>query len=126
MNEIKALADDLYREQVLRARRMTVESKFCAGQELFEYACSLNEAGIRLQFPDLDDQGVRPLLEREAEVVDVSRQEVRAVVRGRPCDHCGVSEQCFRIEIRSTGYTGEVPGDCRSSATRSSTATTSH
>ena len=68
MNEIKALADDLYREQVLRARRMTFESKFCAGQELFEYACSLNEAGIRSQFPDLDDQGVRQELLRRLRI----------------------------------------------------------
>lgn len=64
-NDIKMLADDIYRERVLRSRRMTFEDKFRAGQELFEFACSLSKAGIRGQFPELDDAGVhRELLRR--------------------------------------------------------------
>ena len=65
MDDIKTLADDIYRERILRSRRMKFEDKFRAGQELFEFACSLSKAGIRGQFPELDEAGVhRELLRR--------------------------------------------------------------
>jgi hypothetical protein len=46
-----ALADELYRERVLRARQMPSEEKALAGQRLFEAACEITLAGIRNQFP---------------------------------------------------------------------------
>lgn len=65
MDDIKALADDIYRERVLRSRRMKFEDKFRAGQELFEFACRISKDGIRWQFPKLDEAGVhRELLRR--------------------------------------------------------------
>jgi hypothetical protein len=46
-----ALAEELYRERVLRARRTPPEEKLLAGQRLFEWACEITLAGIRNDFP---------------------------------------------------------------------------
>jgi len=46
-----ALADEIYRERVTRARRTSPEEKFLAGEDLFEYACSITLAGIQNQNP---------------------------------------------------------------------------
>jgi hypothetical protein len=63
-----ALADELYRERVLRARRTPPEEKFLAGEELFEYACSITLAGIRNQNPGFTDAECRLELERRLEL----------------------------------------------------------
>ena len=57
-----ALADELYRERVLRARTTPPEQKFLAGEELFEWACSITLAGIRDQFPEADEKRRREIL----------------------------------------------------------------
>ena len=54
--------DELYRERVLRARRMPLEEKLLAGPRLFEYACEITRAGIRQQFPEADEQRVQEIL----------------------------------------------------------------
>jgi hypothetical protein len=59
-----ALADELYRERVLRARMTPPEQKFLAGEELFEWACSITLAGIRDQFPDADEAERLRILEQ--------------------------------------------------------------
>ena len=46
------------------ARRQTFAQKFWAGAELFEYACAITEAGIRMQHPDFSDEQVRAELRR--------------------------------------------------------------
>jgi hypothetical protein len=66
--EIQQLAEALYRERVLEARVMTPEEKFLAGEELFEYACSITLAGIRNQFPSADDEECRKILEQRLEL----------------------------------------------------------
>lgn len=62
-----ALADDIYRERVLRARRTPLEEKFLAGEELFEYACSITMAGIRNQNPSFSEADCRRELNRRLE-----------------------------------------------------------
>jgi hypothetical protein len=52
--QIRMLAEGLYRERVAEARNMPPEEKLLAGEELFDYACSITLAGIREQFPALD------------------------------------------------------------------------
>ena len=59
-----ALADELYRERVMRARRTAPEEKFLAGEELFEYACSITLAGIQNQYPDFTEEDCRRELKR--------------------------------------------------------------
>ena len=50
--------NDLYREEVERARRMSAEEKFLAGEELFEFASGITKAGIRDQHPAATDEEV--------------------------------------------------------------------
>jgi len=62
-SEIRRLADELYRERVLEARKMAPEEKLLAGEELFDYACAITLAGIHNQFPDASDAECRRILE---------------------------------------------------------------
>ena len=61
-DQIRQLADGLYRERVLQARMMAPEDKLLAGEELFEYACSITLAGIRNQFPQASEAECRAML----------------------------------------------------------------
>jgi len=47
-----ALAEILYREEVLQARAMPPEEKLMAGERLFAWACEITLAGIHDQFPE--------------------------------------------------------------------------
>jgi hypothetical protein len=57
-----ALADELYRERVLRARQTPPKDKILAGQQLFEYACEITLAGIRNQNPGQTEEQNREIL----------------------------------------------------------------
>lgn len=67
-SEFAPLIDELYREEVLEARRMTPEEKFLAGEGLFEYACSITMAGILSQNPGWDPETCRRELDRRLEL----------------------------------------------------------
>lgn len=58
----KQIIDDLYREKVERARRMTPWEKLMAGPALFDSACAWTKAGIRMQHPQADERRVQELL----------------------------------------------------------------
>jgi hypothetical protein len=58
----KEVMGALYRDEVLRARRMSPEDKLLAGARLFDYACQITMAGIRNQFPEIDEQRVHEIL----------------------------------------------------------------
>lgn len=62
MSSIVALTDELYREEIARARAMRPEDKLLEGPRLFERACSVMADGIRHQHSELDEAGVRALL----------------------------------------------------------------
>ena len=64
MESIKELADDLYRERVLRARRTPIEQKISAGAEIFEEVCERMAAGLRYENPGADDATIQDLLRR--------------------------------------------------------------
>lgn len=57
-----ALADELYRERVLRARRTPPVQKILAGQRLFEAACEITLLGIRNQNPGVTEARCREIL----------------------------------------------------------------
>ncbi|MBE0543774.1 MAG: hypothetical protein IH623_20710 [Verrucomicrobia bacterium] len=59
-----SLADEIYRGKVLRARATSPEDKFLAGEELFEYACSITLAGIQFQNPEFTEDDCRRELNR--------------------------------------------------------------
>ena len=67
-SEFQPLIDELYREEVLDARKMSPEDKFLAGEELFEYASSITLAGIRTQNPGFTEEDCRRELERRLEL----------------------------------------------------------
>jgi hypothetical protein len=60
--EIKALADRLYRDRVRTARRTPPEEKLLDGPRLFAYACKITEAGIRSRQPDATAEDVLRIL----------------------------------------------------------------
>ena len=64
-SEFRPLIDELYREEVLDARKMPIEEKLLLGERLFRWACEVTLAGIRHQNPDADEQECqRMLIER--------------------------------------------------------------
>lgn len=62
------LLDELYKEEVLDARRMSPEQKLLAGQELFEAACRITLAGIRNQFPGISEADSLEILRKRLEL----------------------------------------------------------
>jgi hypothetical protein len=62
MESIRGLADAIYKERVLRARRTPIEQKILAGAELFESACQVTCDGIRHQNPGIDEAEVQRIL----------------------------------------------------------------
>ena len=54
---------------------MSFDDKFCAGQELFEFACQLSKSGIRADFPDLDEEGVHRELLRRLKIGEVLEKQ---------------------------------------------------
>jgi len=61
--ETQRLIDELYREELREARAMRPEDKLLAGEELFQYACSITLAGIQNQFPQANETERRRILE---------------------------------------------------------------
>jgi hypothetical protein len=62
MPPAKQPIDTLYRDEVLRARRMSPEDKILAGARLFDYACRITAAGIRNQFAGIDEDRITEIL----------------------------------------------------------------
>lgn len=58
MEPTKELIDDIYRERVRRARRMTPGERLIAGPRLFDDVCAMVKAGIRGQFPEFSEEQV--------------------------------------------------------------------
>lgn len=67
MQPTQELIDELYREQVLEARRTPPGEKLLAGPELFERSCEFMKAGIRMRHPQADEAEVGRLLLRQLE-----------------------------------------------------------
>jgi hypothetical protein len=61
-SEFQPLIDELYRAEVLEARRMPLGEKILAGQRLFDAACEVTLWGIRNEFPDFTEERCRSIL----------------------------------------------------------------
>jgi hypothetical protein len=59
---IRQLADELYRERVLRARAMTGEEKLTMAAELFRDVCDRMKIGLRMENPQADEATIQKLL----------------------------------------------------------------
>jgi hypothetical protein len=62
--EFQPLADALYRERVLRARRTPPEQRMLDGARLFDLGCTVTLAGIRTQHPDWTEHEIARELRR--------------------------------------------------------------
>ena len=58
MNEFKPLIDQLYREEILRARAQTPQQRVAAAFDLAPFAHGLMMSGIRHQHPGADEAAV--------------------------------------------------------------------
>ena len=71
MNEFGPLIDQLYREEILHARKMTPQQRIAAAFEFAPMAYEFMYAGIRRQHPDADD----------AELLRLARERIAKVRR---------------------------------------------
>ena len=79
-NEFQALADELYRERVLRARRVPAEERILDGPRLFDYACAITLSGLRHEMPTATDSELRLALRRRLELArQLDQHPVEAV-----------------------------------------------
>lgn len=70
MEPTQELIDALYMDKVRAAREMKPEEKLVAGEELFDYACTITKAGIRMQHPDADEKRVLQILRDRLAMVE--------------------------------------------------------
>jgi hypothetical protein len=71
------LADELYRERVLRARRTPSEERILDGPRLFDYACTITLAGLRMEKPNATETELRQALKQRlalAQKLEMARQ----------------------------------------------------
>lgn len=68
-DDIRQLADAIFRDKVLAARAMSPEEKLLAGPRLFERSCRIMKEGIRHDFPDADEEQVDLILEKRLNIV---------------------------------------------------------
>jgi hypothetical protein len=68
MSESQQSIDQRYREEVLRARSMTPEEKFLAGEALFKIECERALAEIKAQNPEFSEEDCRRELRRRLEL----------------------------------------------------------
>lgn len=61
-NEFQPLADALYRERVLRARRTPPEERILDGIRLYDQAVERMRLGVQLQHPDAGPEDIERLL----------------------------------------------------------------
>ena len=66
---IRQLADEIFRDKVLRARRLSFAEKFRAGGDLFDEMSEVSLAGIRHQHPGADDATVRQIFAERMRIV---------------------------------------------------------
>ena len=73
--QIQRLAEEIYRERVAEASMMPPEEKLLAGEELFDYACSITLAGIRDQNPGLSEEECLRILEERLDLRERMEQQ---------------------------------------------------
>jgi hypothetical protein len=69
MQPTKELIDDIYRDKVIRARRMKPEAKIHAGFELFETVRQRMIEGLRAENPEANESAIRNLFARRLAIL---------------------------------------------------------
>jgi len=68
-DDIRALADDIFRDRVLRARQMPPDERIMDGPRLFDQACEIALSAIRGQHPEFTEDECQRELTRRIEIV---------------------------------------------------------
>jgi hypothetical protein len=69
MEPTQELIDDIYRERVLRARRMSPEEKFLAGPRMFDRECEIMRNEIRSERPEATEVEVEAILRQKLAIL---------------------------------------------------------
>ena len=64
MEPTPELIDQLWREEIDDARRLTVKQRLELGGDLFDAACAVTLSGIRSQYPGVSDTDALEILRR--------------------------------------------------------------
>jgi hypothetical protein len=70
MEPTQELADSIYRQCVLRARRTPLEEKLLLGPELSAGVCQRMADGIRNENPDADEHRVQEMLRARLDLLE--------------------------------------------------------
>ena len=73
-NQFQPLADAIYRERVLRARRTPPEERIMEGPRLFDYACAITLAGLRSENPKATEAELHQLLRQRLALAEKLEQ----------------------------------------------------
>jgi hypothetical protein len=68
MKPTKELGDAIFWEKVKRARMAPPEVKVLDGPRLFDRVIELMKAGVRMQFPDADEERVNAVVRERLEI----------------------------------------------------------
>lgn len=63
-DEIRRLADDIFRDKILRARQTPPDKRIELGPQLFDWAVRWTLEGIRNQHPDADEAEAHRILSK--------------------------------------------------------------
>jgi len=69
MEPTPELIDQLYREEVEAARRMSIAEKLMEGPRLFDRSCAFMLAGLKHEHPSAGDLELRKLLEERLDLL---------------------------------------------------------
>jgi hypothetical protein len=69
VNEFQPLIDQLYREEVVRARCQTMEQRFLGSLEMANLAFEIGRAGVRSQLPQATDTEIEAEWQRRLRIV---------------------------------------------------------
>ena len=64
MDDVTAADRQLFADRVRRARQMSLSERMLSGPQLFDFACEVARAGIRMQHRDLNPDAIEAELRR--------------------------------------------------------------
>ena len=62
--------DGSFRHRVQRSQKLTPEERFYDTLEMIDLSQELMRAGVRMQFPEADDQQVREIMRKRRRIID--------------------------------------------------------
>jgi hypothetical protein len=66
--------DGSFRHRVLRSKKLTPEERFYDTLEMIDLSQELMRAGVRMQFPEADDQQVHEIMRKRRRIIDAQER----------------------------------------------------